>query len=249
MGALREGSDGVEAESFAIDGADGARIPLYHARPLGSPPRVGIVVHPDIGGLRTLFEELAERLASHGHSVAVFEPFARVDPDERVAMDLDARMEAVRTLDDAQQLADMERVADALAERDAVREMAVIGFCMGGMYTLKAAATGRFDRAVSFYGMVTVPEDWRGPRMAEPLATATTVCPTMAVLGGADPWTPPSDVAALRAAWKDRPDCEIVLYPDAEHGFVHDPERPAHRAEDAEDAWRRALDFLAERTG
>ena len=42
----------------------------------------------------------------------------------------------------------------------------------------------------------------------------------------------------------DRPDCEIVVYPEADHGFVHAPERPAHRADDAADAWRRVLAFL-----
>jgi dienelactone hydrolase len=45
--------------------------------------------------------------------------------------------------------------------------------------------------------------------------------------------------------WRDRDDCTILVYPDAEHGFVHAPDRPAHRAEDAADGWRRALTFLA----
>jgi carboxymethylenebutenolidase len=36
----------------------------------------------------------------------------------------------------------------------------------------------------------------------------------------------------------------VVVYPGAEHGFVHDPERAAHRPDDAADAWRRALAFL-----
>jgi len=53
-----------------------------------------------------------------------------------------------------------------------------------------------------------------------------------------------ADIEALRAAWSDRPDCEIVVYPEADHGFVHAPERPAHRADDAADAWRRVLAFL-----
>ena len=30
----------------------------------------------------------------------------------------------------------------------------------------------------------------------------------------------------------------------AEHGFIHAPERPTHRADDAADAWRRVLAFL-----
>ena len=101
-----------------------------------------------------------------------------------------------------------------------------IGFCMGGMY-----AQGRGDRslrrAVAFYGMIRAPDDWRGPDdPREPLDTAADVCPTLAIFGGDDPFTPAADIEALRAAWADRPDCEIVVYQDAEHGFVHDPSGP-----------------------
>ena len=35
----------------------------------------------------------------------------------------------------------------------------------------------------------------------------------------------------------------------ADHGFVHDPDRPAHRAADAADAWNRVLEFLGLPTG
>jgi dienelactone hydrolase len=35
-----------------------------------------------------------------------------------------------------------------------------------------------------------------------------------------------------------------VRYEGAEHGFVHDASRPAHRADDAADAWRRVIAFL-----
>jgi carboxymethylenebutenolidase len=109
---------------------------------------------------------------------------------------------------------------------------------------LKAAATGRFDRAVAFYGMIRVPADWVGPSTRQPLDTIADVCPTLAIFGGRDPWTPAEDVDALRQAWAHRNDCEILVYPDADHGFVHAPERDAHRADDAADAWRRVLTFL-----
>ncbi len=72
------------------------------------------------------------------------------------------------------------------------------------------------------------------------------MCPTLAIFGDNDPYTPPDDIEALRSAWAIATDCEIVVYPDAEHGFVHAPERPAHRADDAADAWRRTLAWLAE---
>jgi carboxymethylenebutenolidase len=148
-------------------------------------------------------------------------------------------------LDDDLQLGDLTRAGDYLEERDGVFDVFVLGFCMGGMQTLKAAATGEFERAVTFYGMIRVPQEWRGTRLHEPLATAKDVCPTLAFFGGADPWTPDADIDALRRAWGSRPDCEIVVYPGANHGFVHAPERPTHRPDDAADAWARTLAFLA----
>jgi carboxymethylenebutenolidase len=188
-----------------------------------------------------LFEDLCRRLATHGIAVCAPEPFARF-----TVTDLDpvARMELVRSMDDELQIGDLERAADHLVVHDDVTDVAVLGFCMGGMYALKAAATGRFDRAVAFYGMIRVPAGWRGDALAEPLATAANVCPTLAVFGGADSFTPAADIDALRAAWAARDDCEVVVYADAEHGFVHDADRPAHRADDAADAWARTLAFL-----
>src|SRR5690606_33362423 len=121
----------------------------------------------------------------------------------------------------------------------------MIGFCMGGYLTLKLPAmVDGFERAVAFYGMVRTPDTWRGAGLPEPLGWAATTVPTLAVFGGADHWTPPDDIDALRAAWADRGDCEIVVYPDADHGFVHVPSRPAHRPDDAADAWRRCLAWL-----
>lgn len=243
MAALAEGPHAVEVEHLILEGADGTPVDAVHARPEGIPTG-GLVVHPDIGGLRPLFSDLCRRLATHGFAVCATEPFARVPAGERDQLDLEARMGQVSGLSDDLQVGDLERAADFLVVTDDVAGMAVMGFCMGGMYTLKAAARGRFDRAVAFYGMVRLPEGWRGPGQGEPLDGAADVCPTLAVMGGAGAFVPDADVDALRAAWSARPDCEIVVYPGAEHGFVHDPDRPAHRSDDAAGAWSRALAFL-----
>ncbi len=244
MAALIEGPHETEVERITLRGANDELIEAIHARPLGLPSS-GVVLHPDIMGIRPLFDDMARRLATHGLAVVVPEPFARLSGRE--ALEPMERMEHVAELDDALQLGDLERGADYLVVHDDVREVAVMGFCMGGMYALKAAATGRFDRAVAFYGMIRVPEAWRGPKLAEPLDAAREACPTLAIFGGADPWTPEADINALRATWSDRADCEVVVYDRADHGFVHDPERPAHRADDAADAWRRVLAFLGAR--
>lgn len=192
------------------------------------------MVVPDIGGLRPLFDELVARLAAEqGWTVCAFEPWPG-----REHLSIEERLEAVGTLEDERMLGDAAAAADATA----CGVVGITGFCMGGMYTLKAAGTGRFDRAAAFYGMIRVPERWQGPSQAEPLAALASPqrCPTMAIIGTADIWTPPADVDALVSAG-----VEVVRYEGAEHGFVHDPSRPAHRPEDAADAWRRAVAFLS----
>jgi carboxymethylenebutenolidase len=243
MAELHTGTHEVDVEHITLKGPDGAAIDAIHARPDGM-PHSGIVLHPDVGGLRPLFDDLCRRLATHGFAVCAPEPFARAPMEVRGAGDVDVRLNHLAELDDELQIGDLEAAADYLVVHDDVREVTVLGFCMGGMQALKAAATGRFDRAVAFYGMIRPPAEWVGPKSWLPLDTIGEVCPTLAIFGGSDPFTPASDIEALRAAWADRPDCEVVVYDDAEHGFVHAPEREAHRADDAADAWRRVLAFL-----
>jgi len=206
--------------------------PVEVVRPAGDPRR-GLVMVPDIMGLRPLFDEHVARLArEHEWAVAAIEPWPG-----REVLPLEERLNLVGTIRDEDLLGDVRAAVDLLA----VTPVAVLGFCMGGMYTLKAAGLGLFDRAVSFYGMVRVPEAWRAPEQGEPLDTIRTGgAAVMAIVGERDPWTPPDEVAELEATG-----ATIVRYADAEHGFVHDPARPAHRADDAADAWRRVVAFLS----
>jgi carboxymethylenebutenolidase len=242
MGHLREGREldvTVEQLKLPIDAID---VPIVHARPDGM-PRAGVVLHPDIGGLRPLFDDMARRLATHGLAVCAIEPFAGFAEDELAT--IDQRFARVADLDDDQQLEMLSGAADLLVVEDGVTRVGVLGFCMGGYYTFKAAAGDRFDAAVSFYGMLRAPDSWKGAgHTIEPLAVAERVCPTLAIFGSADTFTPDTDIDALRAAWAGRADCEIVVVEGAEHGFVHDPDRPAHRAADAAECWDRAISWL-----
>lgn len=193
----------------------------------------GLVLVPDIGGLRPLFDRHVARLAEEtGWAVCAFELWPG-----RETLSLDDRLSSGATLDDARVLADAAAAADATG----ASAVGILGFCMGGMYALKAAGTGRFRRAVSFYGMARVPGMWRSPTQGEPLAALASpqACPTLAIAGTVDRWLPPDDLDALEAAGVD-----VVRYEGADHGFAHDPDRPAHRAADAADAWSRALAHL-----
>jgi carboxymethylenebutenolidase len=213
--------------------------PAELALPDVTPVR-GLVVAPDIMGLRPLFDDLCRQLADdHRWAVCAPDPFPG-----RETLTVDERMAAMPGLDDERQIGDLLAAADVLATRTGVDRIGVLGFCMGGMYTFKAAGTGRFDRAVSFYGMIRVPERWQGAAQGSPLDAVARdgASPVLALLGGRDPFTPESDIDALRAIG-DR--VTVVVYPDGEHGFVHDSSRPTHRAEDAADAWSRVVAFLA----
>ena len=243
MAELAMGPHDVEVERITLRGIDDVSVEAIHARPEGM-PIAGIALHPDIMGIRPLFDDICRRLATHGFAVCAPEPFTRAPAEIRASTDVPARMAAVGEMDDALQLGDLDAAADFLVVHDDVHRVAVLGFCMGGMQALKAAAGDRFDRAVSFYGMVRPPQPMQGPRVRLPLDAAATVVPTLTLLGGVDALVPPADVDALRGAWADRPDCEIVVYPEADHAFVHDPARPVHRSDDAADAWTRALSFL-----
>jgi carboxymethylenebutenolidase len=202
----------------------------------------GLVVVPDIWGLRPLFTDLCHTLAARtGWSVACVEPFpgqalaGAEDPEAGLA----ERGAAIAATPDAQLLGDVVAAADATG----APKVGVIGFCMGGMYALKAAGTGRFDAAVGFYGMVHHPEHWSGPGQEQPLdclaRAAAAGTRVMAVVGSVDPWTPPEQLAELEQAG-----VTVARYEGADHGFVHAPSRPALREDDAAVAWDRALKVL-----
>jgi carboxymethylenebutenolidase len=241
MAALREGNVyDVSTETISLR-VDGDLVPAFRARPDGL-PIAGVVLHPDIGGMRPLFDDMARRLATHGFGVCVVDPFSSWTDEQRAT--LDARMASVNSLDDRQQLDLLEAAAGRLIVDDDVSFVSVLGFCIGGYYTFKAAASGTFDRAVSFYGMLRTPEHWQGPGHTDPLDLVADAGPTLAIFGANDTFTPAADISALREKWANRSDCEIVVVEGAEHGFVHDPERPAHRADDAAQCWDRAVTWM-----
>jgi carboxymethylenebutenolidase len=191
---------------------------------------VGIALHPDIMGLRELFDDHVARLASEGFTTCAIEPWPGQED-----LPLEKRMDATFDLDRV--LGDLRAAADATE----CEQVGVLGFCMGGMQAFRAAGTGRFHRAVAFYGMIVPPEAWRvSGRDPLDMLQKREACRTLAILGGEDPYTPPEDIKKLR----ELSNVETALYPEAEHGFAHAPERPSHRADDAADAWRRTTDFF-----
>jgi dienelactone hydrolase len=203
------------------------------ASPSG-PATMGLVIAPDIFGLRGLYDDLAARLAEEWQmTVCAVEPF----PGCELSDEIEPRFAAVPGLDDNLHLRDLVEAADATG----AATVGLLGFCLGGMYCHKAARSDRFVRTVSFYGMIRVPAGWASPTQGEPLQHLARgdAARELAIVGGRDPYTPADDIAALEAGG-----VTVVLYPEAEHGFAHDASRPSHRADDAADAFARAHAWL-----
>lgn len=215
------------------------RIVLPSGTPAISVPNpnatTGLVIATDIWGIRPLFDDMAERLAAEWNvSVCVPEPF----PGRTLPMELDPRVDAIRTADDAERLRDLDEAAAVTG----CGRVVMIGFCMGGMYALKAASLDTFDRIVPFYGIICLPESWRSPGQREPLDLIAAGHPerVLAVIGEIDPYTPPADVAALEALG-----VSTLRFPEAGHAFVHDASRESYRAEDAAIAWQTAREWVS----
>ncbi|MEX0846825.1 MAG: dienelactone hydrolase family protein [Ilumatobacteraceae bacterium] len=212
--------------------------PAEIASPAAGSSTMGLVIAPDIFGLRPLYDDLAVRLANEWQmTVCAVEPF----PGRELGPEIEPRFAAVASIDDASHLRDLEEGADAVAAASGAERIGLLGFCLGGMYCHKASRSDRFARIVSFYGMIRVPEAWRSAGQGEPLDHLAAGHPdrVLAIIGERDHYTPPADVVALEAAG-----VATVRYPEAEHGFAHDASRPAHRPDDAVDAYARAEAWL-----
>ena len=196
----------------------------------------GVVIVPDLLGRRRLFDELAASLAANytWHTIVV-DLYREHDFDSD---SIDDRHQAISQLDDDDVVGDLVDAANRLE----VEPVGIIGFDLGGMYVYKAAASLRFDRLVSFYGIVRLPSQWRGPYQREPLDLLSHVedrSSILAIVGTEDVYVPSIDVEDLIANG-----VRVSRFPGARHGFVHDAAASEHRSKDAADAWTQVLGHL-----
>ena len=119
------------------------------------------------------------------------------------------------------------------------KKIAITGFCWGGGITWMAAA--RFPELKAggaWYGGLKGnpgPENRRFPMDVVDDLRA----PVLGLYGALDKGIPVADVEAMQAKLKGSKS-SIVLYPDADHGFLADY-RPSYNAAAGKDAWAKLL--------
>src|SRR4029079_5529301 len=121
----------------------------------------GVVVWPDIFGLRPAFRQMGKRLAESGYSVLVVNPFYRVKKaptaDAGSATPIPQLMPLARALNETTQMTDAKAFIAWLDRQSSVaknRKMGTQGYCMGGpiAFRTSAAVPERVGAVASFHG-------------------------------------------------------------------------------------------------
>ena len=232
---------GLDAGEIKISTNDG-EIPGYYARPAGAGPFPVVLVIEEIFGVHEHIKDLCRRLAKAGYVAVAPELFAR-QGDLSKMTDVQAIVrDVISKAPDDQVMKDLDAAASwAGANKGDLGRMAVTGFCRGGRNTwFYAAHNPALKAAVAWYGPVGGATSPIQPQTVIDVADKIG-CPVLGLYGGADTSIPVESVQAAAAKAKVAgKTVEIVVFPDAPHGFNADY-RPSYRKEAAEDGWGRML--------
>uniref|UniRef100_UPI0024927E82 dienelactone hydrolase family protein n=1 Tax=Brevundimonas aveniformis TaxID=370977 RepID=UPI0024927E82 len=127
----------------------------------------------------------------------------------------------------------------------------ITGFCWGGTVVWMACAAHDFKAGAAFYGRLVAPAQNAEEGRAWPVDIAANLrCPVLGFYGEADQGIPLATVEQMRAALASagKEDCQITVYPGADHGF-HADYRPMYDEAAAADAWGRLSNLFSDRLG
>ncbi len=240
--------ENVEAGDIRIPvGED--EIPGYQASPAGDGPFPIVLVAPEIFGVNENIRQICGRLATEGYFAIAPDLFAR-QGDVSKMTDHDEISQVVSKVPDAQAIGDLDAAADyaAATGKGDIAKLTMTGFCWGGRLAwLYAAQSDRLRAAVAWYGKVAGETDELHPR--HPLDLVGELkCPILALHGGKDTSIPIDSLYRLREALiaSDKT-WELVVYPEAGHGFFADY-RPSYSPTAAENGWQRLVQWFGKVT-
>lgn len=237
-------ADGLVAGEVKVP-SSGVDLPAYRAMPATGGPFPIVVVFNEIFGVHEHIKDVVRRFAKLGYFAIATDLFARAG-DASAETDREKLMAIVDKASDAQVASDIDGTlafARASGKADLSRT-AIVGFCWGGRQVwLNAARHPEFKAAVAWYGPLGGPTSDAKPKKPIDILPALSV-PILAFYGGKDTSIPQDQVEAMRAALKAAGKAsEIVVYPDAQHGF-HADYRPSYNKPDAMDSWAKATAWL-----
>jgi carboxymethylenebutenolidase len=239
--AIHTDAAGLDAGEASVPTKEG-NLPAYYAKPSHGTDFPVILVNEEIFGVHEYIKDVCRRLAKLGYFAVATEYYARIGDLSKMT-DVSAIIRDVISKEpDAQYMSDLDSTAAwAAAHGGSATKLGVIGFCRGGRQTwLYAAHNPTLKAAVAFYGPVMGTKTDIQPRTVAEIADQIK-CPLLGLYGAKDPGIAVDDVRAAEAKAKAAgKSVDIVVYPDAGHGF-HADYRPSYRQADADDGWKRAI--------
>ncbi|MEM7362787.1 MAG: dienelactone hydrolase family protein [Pseudomonadota bacterium] len=210
----------------------------------------GVILWPDIYGLRPSYRTMAKRLAKSGYAALVVNPYYRDARVPVLAEGASLRDPEVRgkifpmrqKLTPAAQRSDGRAYVRYLDASDAVdtdRLIGTMGYCMTGSFAMRTAAAEpkRIGAVASFHGggLVTYDDDSPHRSIKESKAAA------LIVIAENDHEKEPGSQEALRKAYQRAGlNAEVEVYKGAMHGFCSLDSQAYHEIQ-AEKAWARLL--------
>jgi carboxymethylenebutenolidase len=238
----------VTESDVTVTTPDGAA-DCYFVHPAGG-AAPGVLVWPDIFGLRPAFRQMGKRLAESGYSVLVVNPFYRTKKaptaEAGSATPIPQLMPLAQSLNETTNMTDAKAFIGWLDRQPQVarnRKMGTQGYCMGGPMALRTAAAvpDRVGAVASFHGGGLVRDAPNSPH----LQAAKTKAQFLIAIASNDDARSPNDKNVLKETFAQaKLPAEIEVYAGAAHGWCP-PDSRVYNEPQAEKAWSRLLALYA----
>jgi carboxymethylenebutenolidase len=193
----------------------------------------GVVVIQEWWGLVPHVKDVCDRLAAEGFVALapdLYHGEKTTSPDEAGKL--------MMALDIERAERDLRGAVRFLLDHEATGggRVGTVGFCMGGVLSLYAAALNEeVGACVVFYGI--------HPKVNPPLENLR--APVLGFYAERDQFVPPAAARELEAKLKSLGKrVEFHIYPGTDHAFFNDARPEVHDPAAAADAWLRTLDFF-----
>ena len=209
----------------------------YEARPDGAGPAPGVVVVHEVTGLIDYIKEVCRTIASHGFVALAVDLY-----EGKTANGMeDGAPLREKVTDDVFKAKIGAGIRHLKSRPYCTGHLGVVGFCMGGGFSLRAACLFPQDiEACSiFYG-----------RIPDMQLVNDLQCPVIGNFGEEDKGITTWAIEQLKPTMEQQgKSLDMKVYPGAPHGFHRHTTPAAYRREAAEDAFQRTMDFFGRELG
>ncbi|MEP7353250.1 MAG: dienelactone hydrolase family protein [Acidobacteriota bacterium] len=205
----------------------------------------GVLLWPDIFGLRDPLRKMGKRLAESGYSVLIPNPFYRTKhaptAENGAKTAINTQLPLMQALNENTHMTDAKAFVAWLDQQSSVaknKKIGTQGYCMGGPMAFRTAAAmpDRVGAVATFHGGGLVTKDDHSPH----LQAAKTKVQFLIAVAESDDKTAPNDKVVLKETFeKAKLPAEIEVY-GAAHGWCP-PDSNAYNEALAEKAWARLL--------